>query len=261
MDLPKPQSEIDRLWAKLRAVTPARIGLARSGAAVTTRDLLAFQLAHAQARDAVGNRLDVDRLAATLCKRGLGAIRLASRAPDRRTYLERPDLGRRLDAASRHALASGAKGFDLAFVLADGLSAGAVAAHAPALLDAAIAALAGLGWRIAPVAIVEHGRVAIGDEIGELMEAAVVAVLIGERPGLTTPNSLGVYLTFAPKVGRSDAERNCLSNIHPQGMGYEEAAARLTYLCNEARRRQLTGVALKDDLRLAAPSPLRPLTP
>ncbi|HEY1941313.1 MAG TPA: ethanolamine ammonia-lyase subunit EutC [Roseiarcus sp.] len=253
MEEPKPLSEIDRLWAKLRAISPARIGLARSGAAVATRDLLAFQLAHAQARDAVNDPFDAGALAADIEARGLDAVRLASSASDRHAYLARPDLGRRLDEASRHALTSGPKSFDIAFVVADGLSAKAVAAHARPLLDTALPVLIDAGWRIGPVAIVERGRVAIGDEIGELMGATLVAVLIGERPGLTTPNSLGVYLTFAPKVGRRDAERNCLSNIHPQGMSYEEAAARLAYLCAQARQRKLTGVLLKDESTLRRP--------
>ena len=252
MDAAGPPGEIDRLWAKLRAATPARIGLARSGTAVATRELLAFQFAHAQARDAVNDPLDVVALAAALQARGLGAIRLASRAPDHRAYLARPDLGRRLDEASKAALASGPRGFDIVFVLADGLSARAVAMHAAPLLGEVVPALRSEGWRIGPAAIVERGRVAIGDEIGALMDAALVAVLVGERPGLTSPTSLGLYLTWAPRVGRSDAERNCLSNIRPEGMAYRETARRFLYLCSEARRRRLTGVELKDESGLGA---------
>jgi len=251
MSASKPPSEIDRLWATLRALTPARIGLRRSGDAVATREMLAFQQAHAEARDAVGRPLDVAALAAAIEARGLSVVRLASRAPDHRTYLARPDLGRSLDEASKAALAGGPKGFDLAIVLVDGLSANAVAAHAAPLLDESIPTLAREGWRIGPVAIVERGRVAIGDEIGARMDAALVVVMVGERPGLTSPNSLGVYLTWAPKVGRSDAERNCLSNIHPQGMSYREAASRLLYLCAQARVGKLTGVGLKDMSGLA----------
>lgn len=254
MDAPKPPAELAPLWAKLRAATPARIGLARSGTAIATRELLAFQLAHAQALDAVAARIDVRALAAALEARGLRALPVASMAPNPRAYLARPDLGRRLDEASRAAVQAGPKGFDIAFVLADGLSAKAVEAHAPALLDEIVAPLSREGWTIGPAAIVERGRVAIGDEIGALMGAAMVAVLIGERPGLTSPRSLGVYLTWAPQVGRNDAERNCLSNVHPDGLSYREAAGRLLYLCAEARRRKLTGVLLKDESGLAAPS-------
>lgn len=249
MDTP-PLREIDRLRARLRAATPARVGLARSGSAVATREWLDFQLAHARARDAVGEPLDAAGLAATIEARGWSAIRLASRAADHRAYLARPDLGRRLDDASHEALRGGPRGFDVVFVLADGLSAQAAAMHAPALLDETIPVLRRAGCALGPIAIVERGRVAIGDEIGERMGADLVAVLIGERPGLTSPTSLGVYLTWAPRGGRSDAERNCLSNIHPQGLSYREAASRLLYLCGEARRRKLTGVGLKDESTL-----------
>ena len=260
VDAAKPPSEIDRLWAKLRAATPARIGLTRSGTAVATRELLAFQFAHAQARDAVNDPLDVAALTAALESQGLGAIRLASSAPDRRVYLARPNLGRRLDAASKAVLASGPRSFDIVFVLADGLSARATAMHAPPLLDEVVPELRREGWRIGPTAIVERGRVAIGDEIGVLTDAALVVVMIGERPGLTSPTSLGLYLTWAPRFGRSDAERNCLSNIHPEGMAYREAACRLLYLCREARRRRLTGVGLKDESSVALLAPDQPST-
>jgi ethanolamine ammonia-lyase small subunit len=237
--------------ASLRAATPARIFLPRAGLALATQANLQFQLDHAEARDAVHERLDVETLIEALRSRGLEVLRLASAAPDRRTYLLRPDLGRELDEASRARLAHSAGDYDILFVIADGLSARAVSSHAIALLDEAMPAFQQGSWKLAPVVVVEQGRVAIGDEIGEILGARLVAVLIGERPGLSSPDSLGVYLTFAPRVGRNDAERNCLSNIRSQGMSYSEATQRLFYLCGEARRRNLTGVELKDETPLA----------
>jgi len=219
--------------AGLRAATPARIFLPRAGLALATQANLQFQLDHAEARDAVHERLDVEALIKALRSRGLEVLRLASAARDRRTYLLRPDLGRELDEASRAHLAGSADDYDIAFVIADGLSARAVSSHAIALLDEAMPAFQQGSWKLAPVVVVEQGRVAIGDEIGEILGARLVAVLIGERPGLSSPDSLGVYLTFAPRVGRNDAERNCLSNIRSQGMSYSEAAQRLFYLCGE----------------------------
>ena len=251
MAAPAIPSDLDRLWARLRAVTPARIGLKRAGAATSTRETLAFQAAHARARDAVAARFDADGLAAAMAARGLTPLRLKSRAGDLTAYLARPDLGRRLDDASRARIAAAPRGFDLVFVLADGLSAEATTKHAPALIDAALPALVSEGWRVGPIAIVARGRVAIGDEIGSGLEAAMTATLIGERPGLTTPDSLGAYLTWAPHLGRSDADRNCLSNIRPEGLPYAEAARRLVHLCREARRLQLTGVGLKDESEAA----------
>jgi ethanolamine ammonia-lyase small subunit len=240
--------DIGRLWASLRSVTRARIGLARSGSSVGTGDLLAFQFAHAEARDAVYEQIDPDRLMAEIRLRGLHAVRLSSRARDRKTYLARPDFGRALDdGGSRDALSKLPKGCDVVFVLCDGLSAGAVMQHAAPLLDEILPLLAREGWRVGPVAVVEQGRVAIGDDIGELLKASLAVVLIGERPGLTSPKSLGAYLTWSPRAGRCDAERNCLSNIRPEGMSYREAADRLAYLCREAQRRRLSGVGLKDD--------------
>jgi ethanolamine ammonia-lyase small subunit len=242
----KPPAEPDPRWAALRRLTPARIGLARSGPALATREQLAFQRAHAEARDAVHDRLDPDALVAALEMRGLAALALHSAATERSTYLARPDLGRRLDDASRDRLDGCSRGHDLVLVLADGLSARAVAHHALPLLDAALPVLRRLHWRIGPALVVEQGRVAIGDEIGGALEAALCAVLIGERPGLSAPDSLGVYITWAPRLGRSDAERNCLSNIRPQGLGYAAAASLLVFLLSQARRLRLTGIGLKD---------------
>lgn len=234
---------------RLREWTPARVALGRAGCSIPTAELLAFQLAHARARDAVHLPLDVSGLALQLQARQLDYLALHSAAPDREAYLSRPDLGRTLDESSREGLRPGP--YDAVFVIADGLSALAVHRHGVALLDAILPQLA--DWRVAPVAIVEQGRVAIGDEIGERLGAEVAAVLIGERPGLSSPDSLGVYLTFGPRRGRTDAERNCISNIHEQGLNYEAAARRLVFLMREARRRKLSGVALKEDFSARLP--------
>ena len=245
--MPESLPALDNRLEALKALTPARIFLPGAGAAVATKANLAFQFAHAQARDAVEDHLDADALAEGLRARKLEALCLESAAGSRRAFLMRPDLGRRLAQSALSRLSPISGDYDLAFVVADGLSARAVAAHALPLLDAALPAFRSAGWRIGPAAVVSQGRVAIGDEIGEILNAKLVAVLIGERPGLSSPDSLGVYLTFAPRVGRSDAERNCLSNIRLQGMSYAEAAKRLFYLASEARRRKMSGVGLKDE--------------
>jgi ethanolamine ammonia-lyase small subunit len=238
-------------WQALRRFTGARIALGRSGTSLPTEAHLAFQLAHARARDAVHLPFDAAGVAAAVGALGLATVTVHSAAGDRHTYLQRPDLGRRLDAASRARLEAGAGGaaprFDLAFAVADGLSALAVHEHAAALLGAMQQRLAPAGWRIAPVVLVHHGRVAIGDEIGELLGAGLVAVLIGERPGLSSPDSLGLYLTWAPRVGLTDAARNCISNVRPAGLPIEQAAQKLHYLLDQARARQLTGIGLKDE--------------
>jgi ethanolamine ammonia-lyase small subunit len=225
--------------AFLKRFTPARVALGRSGHSLPTAELLRFQLDHARARDAVYEGLDAASL-------GLPHLLLHSAAPDRATYLRRPDLGRKLDANSRALLSPG--GYDAALVIADGLSAPAVHHHAGALLDALLPLLE--GWRLAPLTVVLQGRVAIGDEIGEALGARQVAVLIGERPGLTSPDSLGIYLTWDPRSGRNDAERNCISNVRTEGISYSLAARKLHFLMEQARVRQLTGVQLKEDLRI-----------
>ncbi len=256
MSIPSP--DIDARWQRLRAATPARICLGRSGSSIATGDHLAFQLDHARARDAVHAPFDTASLEQGLADRGREFIHLRSAAADRRTYLARPDLGRRLDHRSRDRLKDIAGGYDLLFVLADGLSAGAVTSHALPVLDLAVPELARRGWKIGPVVLVDHGRVAIGDEIGQLLRTTLVAVLIGERPGLTSSDSLGIYLTWDPVIGRTDAERNCLSNIRPAGLPYADAVGRLLYLCTEAKRRQCTGTALKDESSSLALSHARP---
>jgi len=233
----------------LRRFTRARIALGRAGTSLPTERHLEFQLAHAQARDAVHHALAVEPLKAALAERGLEVVALHSAAGDRPIYLQRPEQGRRLERDSRAALQELARrskaSFDAAFVIADGLSARAIEENAVPFLDAALPAFK--EWRLAPVVIVEQGRVAVGDEIGEILGAEMVAILIGERPGLSSPDSMGIYLTYAPRVGTTDAQRNCISNIRREGLSAELAAKKLHYLMSEARRRKLTGVALKDE--------------
>jgi ethanolamine ammonia-lyase small subunit len=235
----------------LRDLTPARVDLGRTGHSLPTSELLDFQLAHARARDAVQLPLDVNSLVLELRQANIPCLALASQAHDRPTYLRRPDLGRRLNAASRDVLVPLKLGYDAAFIIADGLSALAVHRHAVPLLELV---LSNLDWNIAPVMIVEQGRVAVGDEIGELLDVKLTVVLIGERPGLSSPDSLGIYLTWQPRPGRTDAERNCISNIRAEGLSYEIAAHKLLFLMNESRRLKLSGVQLKERAPLLSDS-------
>ena len=230
---------------RLGDFTPARVGLGRAGNSLPTRDLLDFQLAHARARDAVHATLDP----ASLLLPGviITDVRVASAAPDRITYLRRPDLGRKLSDESRVRLQGWAAGqCGAVFVVADGLSALAVHRHAKSLLEAVVPRLQSLGWQLAPLVIAQQARVAIGDHIGQILNARLAVVLIGERPGLSSPDSLGVYLTWDPKPGRTDAERNCISNIRTEGLSYAAAAEKLVFLMTEARRLKLSGVMLKE---------------
>jgi ethanolamine ammonia-lyase small subunit len=234
-------------------LTPARVGLGRAGAGLPTEALLDFTLDHARARDAVHAAFDVPRLAASFAALGLDPVQVSSRAPDRRDYLRRPDLGRMLDAGSHALLAGRASGpCDLALVVADGLSPTAVNLHAAGVTGQLLARLKESGIAIGHVAIASGARVALGDEIGEILQARMVAVLIGERPGLSAPDSLGAYLTYAPRVGRTDAERNCVSNIHSSGLGSAEAAFKIGWLIGRALARRISGVALKDESGEAA---------
>jgi ethanolamine ammonia-lyase small subunit len=216
----------------LRAFTPARVALGRVGNGLPTMELLRFRLDHARARDAVYEELDPGSL-------GVPHILLWSAAPDRATYLRRPDLGRRLSASTQLERGD----YDAAIVIADGLSAPAVHHHAVPVLEALTLLLA--DWRLAPLTVVLQGRVAIGDEIGAQLGARQVVMLIGERPGLTSPDSLGIYLTWDPRPGRTDAERNCISNVRTEGLSYRAAASQLHLLMSEARVRKLTGVGLQ----------------
>ncbi len=243
-------------WDSLKRFTDARIALGRAGHSLPTAAHLNFQLAHAQARDAVHLPLDALGVADSIESAGLQTLQLHSAAVDRTTYLQRPDLGRRLDEDSRQALAqrsaspSGQEQFDVAFVIVDGLSALAIHQNAAPLLAAVVARLRGdaaQAWSIAPVALVQQGRVAIGDEVGLVLHASVVVVFIGERPGLSSPDSLGIYITWAPRPGTTDAQRNCLSNVRPAGLSVDAAAAKLHHLLTQSRALQLTGIGLKDE--------------
>jgi ethanolamine ammonia-lyase small subunit len=239
-DLPLSSTELAQ---RMRAMTPARVALGRTGVSLPTHDLLDFQRAHAQARDAVHTQLNGTALAADLSAiTNMPVLRLHSAAMDRATYLRRPDLGRKLDEGSRSALSSGP--WELALIVADGLSAIAVERHVPLLLQRLLPHLE--GWRLAPLVIVEQGRVAIGDEIGSALGVQLSVVLIGERPGLSSPDSLGAYITWGPHPGRTDAERNCISNIRAEGLSYAAAVEQLVFYLTEARRLRLTGIALKE---------------
>ena len=237
-------------WSKLRQYTPARIALGRAGTSLPTKPHLEFQLAHARARNAVHHELDVARLEAVLTARGHETLVLHSEAGNRPTYLQRPDKGRRLDAQSRQALAriaQPAAGFDVAFVIGDGLSSFAIEENAAPFLDVMLPPLADQGWRVAPLVIVREARVAVGDEVGEILKSRMVVVLIGERPGLSSPDSMGIYMTLKPRVGLTDEARNCISNVRREGLSYDGAVHKLLYLMTEARKRGLSGVHLKDE--------------
>lgn len=245
-------NEIVRInpWQELRQFTSARIALGCAGNSLPTAELLRLGLAHAQARDVVHLPLNAAALEESLQTVTWSTLRVHSRAPDRATYLLRPDLGQRLTDASAASLSEQvSKGFDVLFVVSDGLSPLAVQTHALPLLQTAKPLLPKT-WSVGPVVIAEQSRVALGDEIGELLRARAVIVIIGERPGLSSLDSLGIYLTFGPKIGRTDAERNCISNIRPEGFPYPAAAKKLVWLLKEVHRLQLSGIALKDSSEL-----------
>lgn len=242
-------------WETLRSYTDARIGLGRAGISLPTSASLAFQLAHAQAQDAVHSPLNTQalntQLKPLLNKFGLAdTLQLHSQATDRPTYLQRPDLGRQLDKDSADRLRANTSNgeFDLSIAIVDGLSSKAISNNAAPFLNELLGALAqdADDWNIAPLSVVLQGRVAIGDEVGELLNARAVLVLIGERPGLSSPDSLGLYLTWAPSVGLNDASRNCISNVRVAGLSYTEAVRKTVYLLKESRKRQLSGVNLKE---------------
>ena len=235
-------------WSSLRRHTAARIALGRAGGSLPTREVLSFSLAHAAARDAVHVEIDAESLRQSLAPLGLPCLVLSSQATDRMTYLQRPDLGRRLDDPSRAALAALPAGSpDVALIIGDGLSPPAAQRQAAPLLDRLLPSLRAAQITIAPLSIVRHARVAIEDEIGLALGARIALILIGERPGLGTAHSWGAYLVHDPRPGRTDAERNCVSNIRPDGMRSEDAADLLAYLISESLRERLSGVALKDE--------------
>ncbi|RZL88288.1 MAG: ethanolamine ammonia-lyase subunit EutC [Variovorax sp.] len=238
-------------WREWRNTTPARLALGRAGAGMPTDEVLRFGWAHAMARDAIHAALDVPALDAALRSDGWDVMQVRSRAPDRTSYLRRPDLGRQLEAADAEALRTKAAApCDLCIVIGDGLSSLAVARHAVPLL-AALRPHLPTGLRIAPITIATQARVALADEVGELFDARLSVILIGERPGLSSPDSLGIYVTHSPRRGRHDAERNCISNVRPEGLPCSAAAFKLAWLIREALRRGLTGVELKDESDLA----------
>ncbi|OIN50363.1 ethanolamine ammonia-lyase subunit EutC [Pseudomonas costantinii] len=241
-------------WLELRRLTPARIALGRTGTSIPTSAQLDFQFAHAQARDAVHLPFDHAGLSSQLAELGRNSLLLHSAAIDRHSYLQRPDLGRRLSDESAQSLrdyaAANPGGVDLAVVVADGLSALAVHKHTLPFLTRMEEQTHAEGWSLSPVILVEQGRVAVADEVGQLLGAKMVVILIGERPGLSSPDSLGLYFTYNPKVGLTDAYRNCISNVRLEGLSYGMAAHRLLYLMREACRRQLSGVNLKDEAQV-----------
>lgn len=248
-------------WLFLASRTMARIARGRSGASLPTREVLAFDLAHALARDAVHARLDRARLADALGRLNLRTVEVESQAVERQAYLRQPDAGRRLSEASAARLSAAASGHcDLAIMIGDGLSARAVDAHAAALMSAFVPRVARLKLTIGPIVLAEGARVALGDVVGAALGARLCVVLIGERPGLSAADSLGAYLTWDPRPGRTDAERNCISNIRTEGLAPAMAAQKLIWLIDAALGRRLTGVALKDEsdaaLSQAAPGEL-----
>jgi ethanolamine ammonia-lyase small subunit len=241
---------------RLRGFTTARVALGRAGDSLPTRELLEFQLAHARAIDAVYSEMDSAQVAFELRNLGFDCATVHSAARDRVMYLRRPDLGRRLDEESRARLIERRGEFDAVFVIADGLSALAAQSHAARVLELMAPSLGNVGWKFAPVVIVEQGRVAVGDDVAACIGASQCAVLIGERPGLSSPDSLGAYITWNPGAKTTDADRNCVSNIRADGLSYAAAASRITFLMTEARRRKISGVGLKeeDNARFVGPA-------
>ncbi|PWK77379.1 ethanolamine ammonia-lyase light chain [Mucilaginibacter oryzae] len=245
--------EIEPLKA-LQEFTTARIAIGRVGTSIPLKQSLEFKLAHAHARDAVYSELAVDKLTSSLGQFCVPVLHLHSQVTDRRQYLQRPDLGRRLNDASLNLLQDYRTENDVAIIVADGLSATAVNENTKGLLDALIPLLSGNGFKLAPMSLVEQGRVAIGDDIGSGLNAKLSLILIGERPGLSAADSLGAYLTYNPKPGLTDESRNCVSNIRHKGLSYKKAAKKIFYLISEAFKLQLSGVELKDNAGLIAES-------
>ncbi len=236
-------------WQFLQNYTPARIARGRAGHSIPTSELLKFQADHAQARDAVYSELDTQQLNKSITETlDIQILNLKSEVNNRSQYLQRPDLGRTLSQASREDLMNiSSSESDVCFVIADGLSAEAVNQNALTILEILIPKLMVINWKIAPICIVEQGRVAIADEVGFLLKSEIVVILIGERPGLTSPNSMGAYITFHPHVGMTDESRNCVSNIRPEGLDFQMATDKILYLLTEMKTKKLSGVSLKDE--------------
>jgi ethanolamine ammonia-lyase small subunit len=235
-------------WSSLKSFTSARIALGRTGTAIPLKEVLSFKLAHAYARDAVYSRLDTLSLQEQLQPFHLPILLLHSKAADRHEYLQRPDKGRQLDPTTNpNSTYTAEKPVDVTFILADGLSATAINVHAVPLLQSLIPLFKSSGISIGPLCLVEQGRVAIGDEIGALLNTKLTIVLIGERPGLSAADSMGAYITFNPRPGTTDESRNCISNIRHEGLSYETAANKIFYLTQEALKLKLSGVNLKDN--------------
>ncbi|WP_426586819.1 ethanolamine ammonia-lyase subunit EutC [Mucilaginibacter sp. R-33] len=236
----------------LQEFTSARIAIGRVGTSIPLKQSLEFKLAHAHARDAVYSELNLGKLSNSLKHFEQPILHLHSQVTDRRQYLQRPDLGRKLNEASLNELNSYSNESDVAIMIVDGLSATAVNENTVGLLDALIPLLVANGLKLAPISLVEQGRVAIGDDIGYGLNAKLSLILIGERPGLSAADSLGAYLTYNPRPGLTDESRNCVSNIRPKGLTYKKAARKIFYLINEAFKRKLSGVELKDNAGLIA---------
>lgn len=235
----------DDPWTHLRSFTDARIALGRSGSSIPTREWLRFRRDHALARDAVWADLNVFDLENHLETLHLKHLKLGSRAESRAVYIQRPDLGRQLNEFSVNQLLKVPKvSYDLSITITEGLSALAIQEHAIPLLQAFLPLVT--QYTLAPVCVVRQGRVAISDEVGELLNAQLSIILIGERPGLSSPDSMGIYLTYAPRSGNTDEKRNCISNIRREGLSYGFAAQKLAFLANEALTRKISGVGLKD---------------
>jgi ethanolamine ammonia-lyase small subunit len=254
LELAEQQNFVEKdTWESLKIHTSARIALGKTGNAQPLEAVLAFKLAHAHARDAVYSELNEAQLLNDLAAFNLPILSLQSRADNRQTYLQRPDFGRRLNPITAQRLqATDTPQSDVVLILADGLSATAINVHALPLLKILIPLLQNADFKIAPLSIVQQGRVAISDEIGFLLNAKCAVILIGERPGLSSPDSLGAYLTYQPSIGLTDERRNCISNIREEGLSYREAAEKIFYLINESFRMQYSGVDLKDNTQLLA---------
>ncbi len=237
----------DDPWISLRKYTKARIALGRAGAALTTAELLRFRLDHARARDAVLKDMDLDAVGKSLGKYHMPVLELTTQAGERNEYVRRPDLGRRLSEESRELLKKHKGDYDVSLIIADGLSGRAIETNVVPFLDILVPALTAEQYTLSPLCLVQQGRVAIGDEIGSILNAKLSAVLIGERPGLSSPDSMGVYITYGPRPGLTDERRNCISNIRPEGLSYSAAAFKLMYFIGESLRRKLSGVRLKDE--------------